>query len=291
MNKEILNLEGIWALAGEMATTANRDKAAHHPEQTDSCPALPRFPHAARSGWSREEREHVSRCAYCQKMTAFQWRTTPPGRWALAVYQAGMSPDEIAMDIHLSEFEGESSRKLIESDRAVALLARLIRKWQAMAERAEVFFEYAQLPAQAVAAAQVTGSFDSGRPIFQLFATLPDRSLRATLRETAPHDPKANQLVVEVYGARERAGDIVRVTVVGEKSEFSEEVILEAKGSGSHKQHSFGAFAEQVARLGEDCVLLLAVTGKTAPPPPSEPPVRETAFACLDSGRDGSARS
>jgi RNA polymerase sigma-70 factor (ECF subfamily) len=72
-----------------------------HPLRTPECPPLTRFSSAGGEGWTPQEREHVTGCPYCQRVTALGWRAECPTSFDWALYLEGRSPDQAAMKYHL----------------------------------------------------------------------------------------------------------------------------------------------------------------------------------------------
>jgi hypothetical protein len=84
-----------------------------HPLRTPHCPPLTRFPSAIREGWAPEEREHVTGCPYCQRVTALEWRAECPILFDWTLYVELRSPDQEAMRYHLEHDRCPRCRELV----------------------------------------------------------------------------------------------------------------------------------------------------------------------------------
>jgi hypothetical protein len=224
-----------------------------HHLRTPQCPPLARFPAGVREGWKPEEREHVTGCAYCQRVTALEWRAECPGPFTLALYLEGICPDREALEFHLQKDRCPRCQRLLRS--------LLLRELAAPLRAGRPGVERARPPLECVAAGfaplPALGEFGPAtRPPFQLRAVLPDGSLAVTVRET-----DVGELVAHVRAPDPaKAGRTVRVEVLGAGEALTADVVLEGQGeSGCSGRHTFGPFAELAPRLGADCAVLAAL--------------------------------
>jgi hypothetical protein len=242
-----LNIESVLRAISKDAPGARRQ----HRLRTPDCPPLTRFPEGTRNGWSAEVAEHVGQCAYCQKVTAMQWRLDHPPLWTLFRYAAGWpAPDAEAMRIHLEEDNCEHCRRVTSRSRAVAELRRVLESDRS----ARAVQEYEKAAAAMGAGADTTqpetvvaaGFSTDAREAFQVRFANADGSLITSLRETDD-----GRLVVEVE-SRDAAnvGRRVLVEVLQAGDSLERELTLEGRGRfGAGADYCFGAYKEFAASL------------------------------------------
>lgn len=228
---------------------------ARHPLRTPQCPPTPRFYPGVRRGWSPEERQHVSRCEFCQRATALEWRVECPGIFTLARYLAGgeVFEDQQAMVRHL---EADSCRRCalaVRTTFANALSAllrerkRSIDEIRALADRAVLI--YARLPVLAPDGVHCEPLEGNGRFVVSAEGEAAGMNL-------ALCGGDSGELEVSVEGPT--GIDRTRIEVIGESESRVETVLLYEAGERSAGARSLGSLAQQVRQLGEDCLVLAA---------------------------------
>jgi len=222
-----------------------------HRLKTPQCPSLPHFAVALQQGWTPEEGAHVTGCAYCQTITAMEWRMACPGLLTLVLHLAGASYNVQAMQHHLEDDACRRCQRLLQS-RWLHALAQMILTGQRTLAHVQALVD-ATVATFAPLQALVGAFAPTTRRPFQARAVHPDGSLTVTLREATD-----GNLVVHVETPDPgKSGQKVRVEVVGEGEPLVAEVILEAQGAyGCAGLHIFGVFAELAPRLGADCAVL-----------------------------------
>lgn len=216
-----------------------------HPLRRPDCPPLPRFVAALRKGWNPQEREHISNCAYCQKVTAMEWRAEPPSLFTIARHLADpvSFEDHDAMEQYLASSEQARQRiELLQRSRFVRKLVDMIR----LALQGKVALSASVDKAHQMAASATAGfgqmaladGFNSAQKLvqrFQMRSVSEDGRLITNLYERSD-----GKLVVEVESAdRESVGRKVQVELIGEQEQMTAELELEDKGE-------LGPFTAQV---------------------------------------------
>jgi hypothetical protein len=229
-----------------------QDAPKQHRLRTPQCPPLTHFPVGMRKGWQPEEREHVTGCAYCQRVTALAWRAECPSLFPLALYLEDMCLDQRAMEFHLEKDRCARCRRLHQSLLFKEMAAPL-RMGQRGIEQVRRQMEGAVTGSAALLAPG--GKCDTGpaRQPFQLTAARADGSLTVTLRET----PQGNLALYVKTPDRTLAGHQVRVTILGQREVLPPvDLKLELWEGGCDAQHTLGLFRDLAPCLGADCVLL-----------------------------------
>jgi hypothetical protein len=98
-----MNETELSALLRESHEREVQQAPPRHSQRTSNCPSIPEFTAALETGWSPDQRDHVTDCNYCQKLMLFEWRLHSPGLWTLAQFMAGVLPDRKAMSQYLAE--------------------------------------------------------------------------------------------------------------------------------------------------------------------------------------------
>jgi len=226
-----------------------------HREQTPACPPLWRFPTGVGKGWNEDEREHVTGCSYCQKVTATQWRLECPGLFALVRFlaQGEAFEDAAAMRIHLDQDRDRRCALLLQSVSVRKLAAvmkagrRTAEELKALADQAA--FTYVLLPEVAAAGSRCEPSQDVER--FEAWAESADKSgLAVTLSET----PSGT---LEVSVDAPLALKAAQVEILGATPQ-NLELELRQYGQRGTAVWPLGPFSNQVRMLGRDCLLLTA---------------------------------
>jgi hypothetical protein len=221
-----------------------RNAQDRHSLETPACLYLTRFSREAVEQWTEDEREHVRTCrtGYCQRMLALSWRGEHPPLAHLSQYARGEYPYPAAMEFHL------------ERDHCwrCQIVVNLLKKLGSLAGAVAVGHHEGTLaPLEAAAFAEPRA------PVY-LRQTSEDGKLIVTVVETDPPEHEL-KVYVEAPGCGE-AGGKVRVTLAGKDKppgqELELELELEKTESGWRAQGSFGSFADAVAQLGQDWVVV-----------------------------------
>ena len=212
-----------------------------HVRQTEACLALFQFDPESVEQWTEAEREHVRTCptGYCQRMLALSWRGEHPPLAHLSQYARGEYPYPKAMQFHL------------EHDRCgrCRVVVHVLETLRTVAATVAVVYGEGLLRQPEEAAA-----FAEPRAPVYLCQTSADGKLIVTVVETDPPEHEL-KVCVEAPGCPETGGR-VKVTLAGEDRTLEQELELEKTESGWRAQGSFGSFAEAVARLGQDWVVV-----------------------------------
>lgn len=266
-----------------------------HSLRTPQCPPLTRFVEGVQRGWTEEERDHVSNCVYCQKITAMQWRTECPSVFVLIqdIADPKHFPDRQALHVHLKE---DNCRRcnLALSSRVLAGLATLIRARKSLEHDALAMGRHLGEVQGAVSFAKNVSPINSdgglGEPnasgnrsrrtlqeltrgivlghgemaIAGTFATRsrPPFQLREVSADGSLiailRETDEGQLELNVESRIQgNAGRKVAVEILGSRAEpLRAELVLEDMGEfGSMARHAFGPMQEFAERLA-DCILV-----------------------------------
>ena len=207
--------------------------------KTPECLYLTRFSREAVEEWTEAEREHVRTCrTYCQRMLALSWRGEHPPFAHLRQHARGKYPYPAAMEFHLEH----------DHCRRCQIVVDLLKKLGSLAGAVAVVHHEGTLASLEAAA------FAEPRAPVYLRQTSEDGKLIVTVVETDPPEHEL-KVCVEAPGCGE-AGGKVRVTLAGEDETLEQEMELKKTEFGWEAQGSFGSFADAVAQLGQDWVVV-----------------------------------
>lgn len=218
-----------------------------HPLRTPLCPALPRILAAVKQGWSRQEREHVDSCEYCQRVTAMVWEENPPAWSQIIQYAASpaSATDNRAMSIYAERGGGRRyaiARKFVETaDLAGRMKGRLA--W--LIERAAFTSVSLPMPKTQLAQAQTVDE------PFAVHLHLAQVDIELTARK----NPEAEFEISAFSSSDAMAGAKIHVDVVGASAILFCELILEPGNGAIQGSHSLGPFDPVIHKFGAECLI------------------------------------